>query len=159
MSAEQNKPKPENPFAGLLRLGEMPLAIAGMAGITFKIFHLPAATMLLILSMSTLSIFYLFEAIGGSTDEKISATGKMVLKFNGIGCSIAAIGILFLLLRWPGSAVLVLMSSVTLLASGFYMINANSKASEFKPFASKTIYRSLGIAALEILLFLIPQQQ
>ena len=156
MTEEQNKPKPEHLFAGLVRLGETPLIIAGMAGITFKIFHLPAANLLLILSLATLAMFYLFGAMAPG-DENIPQIDKMVAKFNGIGSSIAAIGILFLLLRWPGSSVMVMMSSGTLLATGFYMISANGKATELKPFTSKNIYRSLGIAVLEILLFLIPQ--
>jgi hypothetical protein len=157
MDKEPVKPKKENPFSGLLRLAEMPLTVAAMAGIIFKIFHLPAAGILMILSLSTLSVLYMFSAINITDDDALSGKDKIILKFNGIGSSVAVIGILFLLLRWPGSSLMILMSSGLLLATLFYMVNANSKSVETKPFDSKTIYRTSGIALLEILLFLIPQ--
>lgn len=158
MSTAKNNPKREHPFAGLIRLGEMPLIIAGMAGIVFKLLNLPAASLLLILALGTLAMLYVLSAMAPTGDGTLSNADKMVLKMNGIGSAMGVIGILFILKLWPGSRVMILMSSGLLLATAFYMINANSKVVESKPFVSRTIYRTIGIALLEIMLFLVPQQ-
>ncbi len=153
MSAE-NKEAPKG-FQAMLLSAEMPLSIAGFAGILFKVMNSPGANLLLLLTMSSLSIMYIFSTLTVSMGPTATATDKIINKLNGMGCSVSLMGLLFLFMVWPGSMAMLLTGAALLLVTLLYMINAKTKEAGSPLWTSRVMYRTAGILLLSTVLFLL----
>lgn len=99
--------------------------LVAVAGLIFLILHYPGADQLLLVGFSALSMVYFLMAflpLSIPQDCKPDLYSTVIYKLIYIGCSVAAIGILFQFLKLNGSAEILMIGSFSvgaaLIASG-----------------------------------------
>ncbi|MFT6166691.1 MAG: glucan phosphoethanolaminetransferase (alkaline phosphatase superfamily) [Vicingaceae bacterium] len=144
------------------------LLLIALLGLTFKLFHWPGASALLILSLSALSVFYMyfsFAFFNGIELRKVfkkeSYTGISTLRIvgaigTGLGLSVALVGILFKLSFWPGATMQLITGLAVLLIvtviSFFKLKNSNDG------YYFKVLKRAVPVVSICITLIYIPTQ-
>ncbi|MFT3794193.1 hypothetical protein [Flavobacterium sp.] len=130
-----------------------------LVGILLKCLNLPGASILIILTLGILSILYFpfgFYFLSGKTfkEQKI---GLSVV--SGMFLSAPVYGILFALMRWPGSGIMLLIGiipCVPLLVVQFLLRKNNPDAS-LDPYYRNLLFRTTVITAITALCFFLPE--
>ena len=147
---------------------EKVLLLIVFIGLILKYLHVPGSSAILILSPSSLSLFYMyfsFAFFNGIELKKVfkkqsyQGIGKMRIIGaigTGVGLSVGAIGILFKLSTWPGSYVQLLTSLLALalvVIVSFYKLNKSQSAVYLK-----ILKRAVPVLAICICLVYIPSE-
>ncbi len=144
------------------------LILASVAGISFVLyfFLIPGGSQLTIISLSSLSFIYLgfnpvifYDASFGSALRRENVDGISKLKKNGsiavgFALSMTLIGILFKLLRWPGSEFLSLGVTGISIAIVAGAIKYSSTKSEFY---ARILKRAIVIGLIGAFFMLAPE--
>jgi hypothetical protein len=123
----------------------------------FKIFHWPGASILLILSLTSLSMVYFsipyLKNISSDTDTKVldevekvpapvSPINKFSVKLTSVSLALCAIAVLFYFQKWPGGKVLLIIGcgSSAFAALSIFMAKKKSENPDAKnPFFIKVL--------------------
>jgi hypothetical protein len=96
------------------------LAFLVIISAVFRILHWPGGAELLMISMSSLAVYYFISTYFPSPLENVYAT--IAWKIVGITSSICVIGILFSFLHMPGAANMLLIGVCGLFISGMALL-------------------------------------
>ena len=136
---------------------EKGLAITFLIGILFKLMHWPGASLILVLSLSTLAIIYFPGAFYFFCDKVIKKSNLALSIISGLLLSIIPIGILFKLQYWPGAGLYLLIGSVAAPIILILTLVLKSKAAdELKTYYKNMTLRAVVLAAFSLILYLTP---
>lgn len=145
-----------------MRKAEKLLLSLFFIGLIFKLFHLPGASPILIISLSGLSFFYFYFGILLFNNRKLSGFLKRT-SYNGLSpkrilaslalgfsLSVLSIGSLFKIEIWPGSSTMVMLGLLVLIVF-FVVLSISNKGFD------KSVYtRALIIGGLSFCINWIP---
>jgi len=137
---------------------EIGIFIAIIIGLVLKLLHLPGTGILLVILLSTLSIFYL----GGSwylfKQEKQNLPISII---TGLVFSIAMVGILFKIQIWPGAKGMLSIANIGIiimfLTSG--LLYSLTKDIDMKQYYKTMLMRLLMITVLTGSLYFLPTRE
>ena len=150
-----------------MKIAELIISGIALVGLIMNLFLMPGGGFLLVISLSTLSIFYFAlsfalldaEALGkrpiGREQPKIETFRVVGALLTGIGLSIAVIGILFKIMHWSGEKMMLLVGATEL--------GIISVVAAYKFMATKTAFyrgilmRASIVGILALLLYLLPK--
>ena len=140
--------------------------IMSLAGIVFKLLHLPGAGFLMIIGMSGLAMCYFLmshpisqgNALNEdeSKDSKDDSTTGILVKAAGMALSVAVLGILFKMQSYPGASFMLMVGTLSLIVIGvvgWFKYHQNRS-----PHMGRLLIRILVIGSLSGLLYSIPRE-
>jgi hypothetical protein len=97
------------------------LAIVFLAiGLWF--YSIPHSRMVTYILLSSAGCIYLFSAFGSPDDKKLNGLEKFFLKAAGFASAVAVFGISYKIERWPSATTVLMVGSVAMLLSLFYIV-------------------------------------
>lgn len=144
------------------------LIIAGIAfiGLLMNLLIIPGAGAILVVFLSTLSMFYfglsvmLFnpEIISKHTADQVQSKTKPLRIIGsvgtGIGLSIALVGILFKMMHWPGSHAMLLVGGIII---GIIAVIATIRfVTTRSVFSRNILVRAAAIGLITLILYMLP---
>jgi hypothetical protein len=142
-----------NRFKILLDKFEMYVVIIIMLGIALLALNIEYGSLILIISFSTLTVFYYFGSFAISDDKNASKYEKFVDKFSGMSNSVAVMGIFFKLLNWPMYTEMLIIGSLSLLLAVPTLIIIKTRKPELTPFDKRMMIRASIILLISGLLY------
>lgn len=143
---------------------EISLLALSILAFLFKLFHIPTADILLILSLTGLSCIYFYLGIAifnnvparkifkSEAYKHISSSRSVGAILTGIALSMALIGIMFSLLHYPGAMVMLTAGFISMLVIFFIvLIKRLKKDNTFYPSILKRLVPA-GLITLFLLL-------
>ena len=118
-----------------MKKAEIIIALISFFGLMLFSNGIPFGSFILILSLSLIAILYVYFNEEIFNNKEISESFKNIRisklrqrKFNwstllGYSISSACMGILFVIMNWPGSSAMLLISSISLVLNLFFAIN------------------------------------
>lgn len=140
-----------------LKKAEIILLIVITSGLILKMVEFKFGGILIVLSSSTLAVFYFFSAY--KIYENAKPIERLLSKLLPYGWSISLIGILFLIQGWPSFGPMLIVSSVMQFAVLIALLFMKEKGSmEYKRVDKSLLLRSIIIASLAISLHFCPKE-
>jgi len=139
-----------------LETGSITIALLGLL---FKFLHWPGGSMMLIMSLGTLSMYYfmLVQRMPGSTEtEETDVVTALLVKIIGFALSIAAIGIMFKMQSYPGASLILYVGVGSLALLGILtMLKYNKTRS---PYLWRMFIRIVAFGSVAALLVAFPRE-
>ena len=136
---------------------EKVLSVVFIIALIFKLLHWPGGSMLLILSLMGLSFCYfplgfVFFKTKGMKSEKVGVS----IVFGWL-LTASIIGILFKLMYWPGSAVMLTVGTTTsIFLSIIAYVLFNKSEEKFKSYHKNLLIRTVVLGVMSFLLLITP---
>ena len=132
---------------------ELILVVLGALGYVLSLLHYNPGEFLFSLSLTALSVFYFFLAFKPFDNGYNTFVSKLI----HWGYSVGMIGIMFILMTWPGGTTVQLLGIISqVLALIFYLV-LDKAMHKLTPMRPDKLIRALIILALLLLLYLTPQ--
>ncbi|MEO8148961.1 MAG: hypothetical protein ABI723_15045 [Bacteroidia bacterium] len=130
----------------LLVKAEPIIILVIVIGACFKLMHWDGAATLLIISISTLAISYMFSAFIPS--ESKNTASIFINKLGNIGLAMALVGILFKLMIWEGNAMQLIGGITAISCCLIAILYLRNQADNENSFSSKQIARLIVIGSI-----------
>lgn len=151
----------------MLKKIEIYLAIVSVAAFTLNLFLIPGSSILLTLSLSALSVMYLYFSFALLNNVSLVAVFKQkalnkISIFKTLGAilvggalSVALIGVLFKLMQWPNANFLFFATLPFILISGgvYFVLFKKNK----EPYYKNILIRLWIVGSVVFLLFILPK--
>ncbi|MGE0637941.1 MAG: hypothetical protein AB7G44_04035 [Bacteroidia bacterium] len=137
-----------NKLSPYLDKAELFMAALILVALVFKIQHWPGAGIMLTVLLSTLAVMYFFSAFAQHTNPQLRMMDVFFNKVMYWGLSVGAQGLLFTLQKWPGGDMLVLMGSITSVASIIYVLKVKKERAEAAVFSNRVLLRLIVFAVI-----------
>ena len=149
-----------------MRIAELVIGGFVLLGLLLNLLNLPGGGAVLVVFLSTLSMFYLGftfalfnpdilskkkEKAKEANSNQLRLIGSMI---TGVGLSIASTGILFAVMLWPGSQLMLLVGSILLLVVACMSVFKYSSTSA--KFYLNVLKRSIPVGLISLVLYLLP---
>ncbi len=128
-------------------------------GIVLKLSEIGFGNIVIILSLSILSILYYFSAFRPIKSEKNAGLMRFICRLTFWGYSIAIMGILFTLMNYSGSEIMIKVGFSTMvfsLLANIYSFKRNSENSEKRRI---DFLRNIIFFAITFIFYITPQQE
>ena len=137
---------------------EIGFAIGILTALVLKAFHVPGATIILTIILSSLMMIYFYGGIYFFSDKKFKQQNYALSIVSGVFLSIAPVGILFKIQHWPGAQNILNISVVVipiLLGVTMFLKNKSKIKEELKGYYKNMIIRISVSMALVFIFFII----
>jgi hypothetical protein len=137
-----------NKLSPYLDKAELFMAAFILIALVFKIQHWPGAGIMLTVLLSTLAVMYFFTAFVQYTSPQLTRMDVFFNKLMYWGLAIGAQGLLFVLQKWPGGDMMILISSLTSVASIIYVLKVKKERPEAAVFSNRVLLRLVVFAVI-----------
>jgi hypothetical protein len=137
-----------NKLSPYLDKAELFMAAFILIALVFKIQHWPGAGIMLTVLLSTLAVMYFFNAFVQYTSPQLTRMDVFFNKLMYWGLAIGAQGLLFFLQKWPGGDMMILISSLTSVASIIYVLKVKNERPEAVVFSNRVLLRLIVFAVI-----------
>ncbi len=155
MSAFETFRKAGDHLAKHLPVYEVILLVLMVIGVIISLSN-PWGITLILVAVLVLCAFYLIASFSPFEDENAGGITRIILALSFYFLTIALVGVIFALKRWPLASVFLLTGSILTLISSLYMIVSRMRKPALRIINHWTILRSLiiGIGALLVYVFI-----
>jgi peptidoglycan/LPS O-acetylase OafA/YrhL len=143
-----NQQQATNKPSSYLNKAELVMAPFILIALVFKILHWPGAGIMLTVSLSALSVMYFFSAYAQQTNPQLRKMDVFFSKIMFWGVCVGAIGLLFVLQKWPGGDRMTILCSLTSVASIVYVVKVKKERPEEVVFSNRALVRLILFALL-----------
>ncbi len=143
-----NQQQATNKPSSYLNKAELVMAPFILIALVFKILHWPGAGIMLTVLLSALSVMYFFSAYAQQTNPQLRKMDVFFSKLMFWGVSVGAIGLLFVLQKWPGGDRMTIVCSLTSVASIVYVFKVKKERPEEVVFSNRALVRLIIFALL-----------
>jgi hypothetical protein len=102
---------------------------------------MPLVGLIATLVLMTVSIFYFFSAFATPAGTGFSSIDLFFNKLIALSCSVAIIGILFLIQHWPNGKIMITIGLVSMMVCLAYIIYQKNKTPEIEIFSKFVLLR------------------
>lgn len=136
---------------------EKTFAIIFLVGLIFKLLHWPGASVILIISLSTIAMLYFPASFYFFCDKVIKRQNLALSIVSGLFLSFIPLGILFKIMYWPGGQFYLLIGTVTppIILTILYFLKSRT-TDDLTTYYKNMYARTIILTVLTITFYLIP---
>jgi hypothetical protein len=109
-------------FYNKVRKYELVILAMVFLAIGLWFYSIPHSRMVTYLLLSLVGFIYFFSAFGTPDDMELNSLEKFFLKAAGFASSVAVVGISYKIERWPVATTVLIVGSIAMLLSLFYIV-------------------------------------
>ncbi|MCJ7447210.1 MAG: hypothetical protein MUO72_05940 [Bacteroidales bacterium] len=127
---------------------ELLILIIMILALILKIFNVPYSGLINTVVLLTIGCIYFFSAFSVPENTVLSALDGFFYKIAGLGSSVAVIGILFYIQKWPMGDTMITVGLISIIVALGYILYQNIKSPESGRFNKLLIIKILVLVLI-----------